>query len=114
MAGENRIPHGEYEPLKQPEHIDKALQSCLDISEQIEPLGISNKQEIKSALIALNFMLSDAYDEVLERNGSPPDELAEETYQEALSTLEHYIHRHKKEPEPNVDADLTSGTDFSN
>jgi hypothetical protein len=59
-------------------------------------------------------MLANAYDEVMERKAFPHDELAEETYQEALRTLERYIQQHKKEPEPNVDADLTSGTDFSN
>lgn len=66
-----------------------------------------------SALIALDFMLADAYDEVIERKVFPPDELAGETYQEALRTLERYIKQHKKEPDSNVDADLTKETDFS-
>src|SRR5215213_3554944 len=103
MSAENPIPHEEYEPLNQPERIDKAQQNIWEIKEQIEPLGISNKQEIKSALTALVFMLGDAYDEVMERKVFPPDELAEETYQEALRTLERYIQQHKKEPEPDVD-----------
>lgn len=113
MVLERPVPE-EYEPLNQPERVDKAQQDLWDIKQQIEPVGISNKEEIKSALIALGFMLADAYDEVMERQVFPPDKLAEETYQEALRTLERYIQQHKKEPDPNVDADLTSETDFSN
>lgn len=103
MSAENRIPHEEYEPLNQPERIDRALQSLLEIYRQIEPVGISNKEEIQAAIIALNFMLADAYDEVLERDASGSDGLAEETYQEALSTLERYIKQHKKEHVPDID-----------
>lgn len=114
MSIENGIPNTEYEPLNQPERIDKSQQNLLDIRQQIEPVGISNKQEIKSALIALDFMLADAYDEVMERKVFPPDELAEEAYQAALSTLERYIKQHKKEPEPDVDANHTSETDLIN
>ena len=114
MSLENRIPLEEYEPLNQPERVDNALQNLLEIRRQIEPVGISNKEEIKSALIALNFMFADAYDEVMERKMFPTDEMAEETYQVALRTLERYIRQHKKDPEPNVDADLTRETDYSN
>src|SRR5947209_2323693 len=99
---ESRISHEEYEPLNQPERIDKAQQNLWEIKQQIEPVGISNKHEIKSALIALDFMLADAYDEVMERKVFPTDELAVEIYQEALRALERYIQQHKKEPEPNV------------
>lgn len=114
MFTEGRIPQEEYEQLNQPERIDKAQQNIWDIKQQIEPVGISNKQEIKSALIALDFMLADAYNEVMEEEVFPPDELAEETYQEALRTLERYIQQHKKELDPDVDTDLTKETDFSN
>jgi hypothetical protein len=110
---ENRTPHEEYEPLNQPERIDRALQSLLEIHRQIKPVGLSNKQEIQAAIIALNFMLASGYDEVLERDPSGNDELAEETHQDALRTLERYIQHYRKEPAPNVDADLTSDTDFA-
>src|SRR5947209_5560126 len=114
MALERPTPEEEYKPLNQPERIDKAQQNLWDIKRQIEPVGISNKEEIKSALIALGFMLGDAYDEIMERQVFPPDELAEEAYQEALRILERYIQQYKKQPDPNVDADLTAETEFSN
>jgi hypothetical protein len=50
----------------------------------------------------------------MERQVFPPDELAEEAYQEALRTLERYIRQNKKEPDPNVDSDLTGETYFPN
>jgi hypothetical protein len=114
MSIENRITQEEYEPLNQPERIDKAQQAIMDIRQQLGPVGVSNKEEIRSALLALDFMLADAYDEVMERQVFPPDELAEEAYQAALSTLEHYIRRHRKEPEPDVDVNHTSDADFLN
>jgi hypothetical protein len=104
----------EYKPLNQPERIDKAQQNLWDIKQQIEPVGINNKEEIKSALIALDFMLADAYNEVMERQVFPLDELAEKTYQQALRTLERYIQQHKKEPDSDVDADFSGATNFSN
>lgn len=113
MTIERPVPE-EYEPLNQPERIDKAQQNIWDIKQQIEPVGISNKEEIKSALIALDFMLANAYDEIMERQVFPPDELAEEAYQVALRTLERYIQEHKKYPDPNVDSDLTGETYFPN
>src|SRR5438270_10411380 len=73
MTIERPIPEEEYEPLNQPERIDKAQQDLWDIKQQIEPVGIGNKEEIKSALITLGFMLADAYDEVIERQVFPPD-----------------------------------------
>lgn len=113
MTIERPVPE-EYEPLNQPERIDKAQQNLWDIKQQINPVGVSNKEEIKSALIALDFMLANAYDEVMERQVFPPDELAEEAYQEALRTLERYIQQNKKDPTPNVDADLSGDSYFSN
>jgi hypothetical protein len=114
MSIENRIPHEEYEPLNQPERIDRATQSLLELRRQIEPVGISNKEEVQAAIVALNFMLAAAYDEVLEREASGQDELAEEAYQEALIILERYIKQHKKEPDPAVDNDHSSDTEFLN
>lgn len=114
MPFETSTPYEEHERLNQPERIDRALQTLFEVSRQIEPVGISNKEEIQAAIIALNFMLADAYNEVLEGDILGSDPLAEEDFQNALSTLERYIQQHKKEPPLDVDADLTKETDYTN
>jgi Lon protease-like protein len=115
MPFEKNTPREEYARLDQPECIDRALQNLLEVSRQIEPVGISNKQDIQAAVIALNFMLAQAYNEVLERDVLGNDPLAEEDFQNALSTLERYIKQHKKESAlDDVDTDLTQETDYPN
>jgi hypothetical protein len=114
MSIENRFPsEKEIELPNQPERIDKALQSLLEVGRQIEPVGVSNKQEIEGAIIILNYLLGGAYNELLERNSDPAAK-ADEDYQQALRTIQRYIQQHIKEPDETVDADYTSENEFAN
>ncbi|HKQ08571.1 MAG TPA: hypothetical protein VJ464_25845 [Blastocatellia bacterium] len=81
------------------EYYAKALEALFNVSRFREHLTGQNSKNIEAAIIALNFMLADDYEELLPEGQTasllPPDQDAYEDYKRALGTLEQYIQENK-------------------
>jgi antitoxin component HigA of HigAB toxin-antitoxin module len=77
----------------------KALEALANVSNFQEHLKGRNNESIKAAIIALNYMLADDYEELIPEGARTsllsPDQDAYEDYKRALATLEQYIQENK-------------------